>query len=62
MPWFRHHGKPYLLSETGELVELEEDIIGIALNLESNNVGVVLMDDDLMIQEGSYVKATGKIA
>ncbi|KMT19549.1 hypothetical protein BVRB_1g011690 [Beta vulgaris subsp. vulgaris] len=46
----------------GELVEFEEGTIGIALNLESNNVGVVLMGDDLMIQEGSSVKATGRIA
>ncbi|XP_019237941.1 PREDICTED: uncharacterized protein LOC109218078 [Nicotiana attenuata] len=36
--------------------------IGIALNLESNNVGVVLMGDGLLIQEGSSVKATGRIA
>ncbi|MBA0706954.1 hypothetical protein Golax_019036, partial [Gossypium laxum] len=28
-----------------ELVEFEESTIGIALNLESNNVGVVLMSD-----------------
>ncbi|KAL0286636.1 UNVERIFIED_CONTAM: ATP synthase subunit alpha, chloroplastic [Sesamum angustifolium] len=46
----------------GELVEFEEGTIGIALNLESNNVGVVLMGDGLMIQEGSSVKATGRIA
>ncbi|KAJ6295741.1 hypothetical protein OIU78_023721 [Salix suchowensis] len=46
---------------TGELVVFEEGTVGIALNLESNNVGVVLMGDDLMIQEGS-LKATGKIA
>ncbi|CAH2052028.1 unnamed protein product [Thlaspi arvense] len=46
----------------GELVEFEEGTIGIALNLESNNVGVVFMGDGLMIQEGSSVKATGKIA
>ncbi|KAL5554998.1 hypothetical protein UlMin_037234 [Ulmus minor] len=45
-----------------ELVEFEEGTIGIALNLESNNVGVVLMGDGLMIQEGSFVKATGRIA
>ncbi|KAK4714039.1 hypothetical protein R3W88_019946 [Solanum pinnatisectum] len=37
----------------GELVEFEEGTIGIALNLESNNVGVVLMGDGLLIQEGS---------
>ncbi|YP_247584.1 ATP synthase CF1 alpha subunit (chloroplast) [Cucumis sativus] len=45
----------------GELVEFEEGTIGIALNLESNNVGVVLMGDGLLIQEGSSVKATGRI-
>ncbi|KAM3375468.1 hypothetical protein P3S68_014182 [Capsicum galapagoense] len=46
----------------GELVEFEEGTIGIALNLESNNVGVVLMGDGLLIQERSSVKATGRIA
>lgn len=46
----------------GELVEFEEGTIGIALNLELNNVGVVLMGDGLTIQEGSSVKATGRIA
>ncbi|CAI8615768.1 unnamed protein product [Vicia faba] len=46
----------------GELVEFEESTIGITLNLESKNVGVVLMGDGLMIQEGSSVKATGRIA
>ncbi|WVZ03166.1 hypothetical protein V8G54_023972 [Vigna mungo] len=46
----------------GELVEFEEGTIGIALNLESKNVGVVLMGDGLLIQEGSSVKATGRIA
>ncbi|KAG6760800.1 hypothetical protein POTOM_033981 [Populus tomentosa] len=45
----------------GELVKFEEGTIGIALNLESNNVGVVLMGDGLMIQEGSSVKATGNV-
>nr|YP_010290673.1 ATP synthase CF1 alpha subunit [Cyperus glomeratus]YP_010292596.1 ATP synthase CF1 alpha subunit [Cyperus michelianus]ULQ64702.1 ATP synthase CF1 alpha subunit [Cyperus glomeratus]ULQ64788.1 ATP synthase CF1 alpha subunit [Cyperus michelianus] len=46
----------------GELVEFEEGTKGIALNLESKNVGVVLMGDGLMIKERSSVKATGKIA
>lgn len=46
----------------GELVEFEDGTVGIALNLESNNVGAVLMGDGLTIQEGSSVKATGKIA
>ena len=46
----------------GELVEFEDGTVGIALNLEQDNVGVVLMGDGLDIQEGSNVKATGKIA
>ncbi|KAG0490901.1 hypothetical protein HPP92_007764 [Vanilla planifolia] len=46
----------------GELIEFEEGTIGIALNLESDNVGVVLMSDGLMIKECSSVKATGKSA
>ena len=45
---------------TGESVEFEEGTIGIALNLKSNSIGVVLMGDSLIIQEGSSVKATGK--
>ena len=46
----------------GELLEFEDGTIGIALNLEEDNVGVVLMGEGLDIQEGSTVKATGKIA
>ena len=46
----------------GELLEFEDGTIGIALNLESDNVGVVLMGEGLSIQEGSSVRATGKIA
>nr|YP_009745200.1 ATP synthase CF1 alpha subunit [Halymenia maculata]QIG87210.1 ATP synthase CF1 alpha subunit [Halymenia maculata] len=46
----------------GELLEFEDQTIGIALNLESDNVGVVLMGDGRDILEGSSVKATGKIA
>lgn len=36
-------------------------MIGIALNLKSNNLGDVLMGDSLMIQEGSSLKAIGGI-
>nr|YP_009033864.1 CF1 alpha subunit of ATP synthase [Mesotaenium endlicherianum]AHZ11247.1 CF1 alpha subunit of ATP synthase [Mesotaenium endlicherianum] len=46
----------------GELLEFADGTVGIALNLESDNVGAVLMGDGLTIQEGSSVKATGKIA
>jgi F-type H+-transporting ATPase subunit alpha len=46
----------------GELVEFDEGTLGIALNLESDNVGAVLMGDGFKIQEGSSVRSTGKIA
>ena len=46
----------------GELLEFEDGTIGIALNLEAKNVGAVLMGDDTNIQEGTSVRATGKIA
>nr|YP_009370324.1 ATP synthase CF1 subunit alpha [Bulboplastis apyrenoidosa]ARO90813.1 ATP synthase CF1 subunit alpha [Bulboplastis apyrenoidosa] len=46
----------------GELLEFEDKTIGIALNLESDNVGVVLMGDGRNILEGSSVQATGQIA
>ena len=46
----------------GELVEFEDGTEGIALNLEDDNVGAVLMGEGLGIQEGSTVRATGKIA
>ena len=46
----------------GELLEFDDGTIGIALNLESKNVGAVLMGKGLTVQEGSSVRATGKIA
>ncbi|MFP4651914.1 MAG: F0F1 ATP synthase subunit alpha, partial [Phormidium sp.] len=46
----------------GELLEFEDGTVGIALNLEEDNVGVVLMGEGRDIQEGSSVKSTGKIA
>ncbi len=46
----------------GELVEFEDGTEGIALNLEDDNVGIVLMGQGLGVQEGSTVRATGKIA
>ncbi|MDC0834618.1 ATP synthase subunit alpha [Leptolyngbya valderiana BDU 20041] len=46
----------------GELLEFEDGTIGIALNLEEDTVGAVLMGDGIHIQEGSSVTATGKIA
>nr|YP_009306236.1 ATP synthase CF1 subunit alpha [Derbesia sp. WEST4838]AOP19140.1 ATP synthase CF1 subunit alpha [Derbesia sp. WEST4838] len=46
----------------GELLEFADGTIGIALNLETKNVGAVLMGEGNTIQEGSSVRATGKIA
>ncbi len=46
----------------GELVLLPHNIMGIALNLEEDNVGVVIMGDTAEIREGDVVKRTGKIA
>jgi F-type H+/Na+-transporting ATPase subunit alpha len=45
-----------------ELLEFEDGTLGIALNLEEDNVGAVLIGDGRNIQEGSTVKATGRIA
>jgi F-type H+-transporting ATPase subunit alpha len=47
---------------SGELLEFEDQTIGIALNLETSNVGAVLMGAGRNIQQGSTVRATGKIA
>jgi F-type H+-transporting ATPase subunit alpha len=46
----------------GELLEFEDKTVGIALNLENDNVGAVLMGPGLGILEGSAVRSTGKIA
>jgi len=46
----------------GELLEFEDNTIGIALNLENDNVGAVLMGTGLDILEGSTVRSTGRIA
>ncbi len=47
---------------SGELVEFENGIKAIALNLEEDNVGVVLMGESGEIKEGAKVKRTGQIA
>ncbi|HEY4874755.1 MAG TPA: F0F1 ATP synthase subunit alpha [Puia sp.] len=47
---------------SGELVEFENGVKAIALNLEEDNVGVVLMGDSGDIKEGTKVRRTGNIA
>ena len=44
-----------------EMVELEHDVTGIALNLEEDNVGVALFGDWQEVAEGENVKRTGKV-
>ena len=56
----RVHGLKKVMA--GELLTFVDGTVGIALNLESDNVGVVLMGDGLSIQEGDRVTATGEIA
>ena len=46
----------------GELIEFENGLQGIALNLEEDNVGAVLLGASNDIKEGDTVKRTGKIA
>jgi len=49
--------------ESGELVEFEKgNLMGIVLNLEQDNVGVVLLGEIHDIKEGDIVKRTGRIA
>jgi F-type H+-transporting ATPase subunit alpha len=47
---------------SGELLEFPGGLMGMALNLEEENVGVVLMGDDSKIREGDIVKRTKRIA
>lgn len=47
---------------SGELVEFENGVKAIALNLEEDNVGVVLMGEGKDIKEGNKVRRTGQIA
>ena len=46
----------------GEIVEFANGIKGMALNLESDNVGIAIFGEDYHIKEGDEVKRTGKIA
>ena len=47
--------------QAGELVEFPGGLMGMALNLEADNVGVVLFGEDRGIKEGDVVKRTGAI-
>jgi len=45
----------------GEMVEFENGVLGVALNLEEDMVGVILLGEAGDLREGSLVRATGKI-
>ncbi len=46
----------------GEMLEFPGEIPGIALNLESDNVGVAIFGDDFRVSEGDQVRRTNRIA
>jgi len=46
---------------SSELVELPNDVFGMALNLEKDNVGIVLFGDARHVKEGDLAKRTGKV-
>ncbi len=56
----RVHGLRNVMAS--EMVEFENGVNGLALNLEENNVGVVIMGPDRGIHEGDRVERTGRIA
>jgi len=47
--------------QASELVEFPSGIFGIALNLEEDNVGCILLGSDVGVKEGDLVKTTGRI-
>jgi F-type H+-transporting ATPase subunit alpha len=47
--------------QAGELIQFDNNVMGMALNLEEDNVGVVIFGRDDMIKEGDTAKRTGKI-
>ena len=55
----RVHGLPSVLSV--ETLELPHGVTSLALNLEEDNVGVVLLGEDTLIKEGDPVRRTGKV-
>src|SRR6202046_3061468 len=55
----RIHGLEKVMS--GELIEFPHNVAGIAMNLEEDQVGAVLLGDAVEIQEGDQVKRTGRI-
>src|SRR5919199_4765269 len=55
----RVHGLDKVMA--GELLEFPHDVAGVAMNLEEDQVGVVLLGEYTEIKEGDEVKRTGRI-
>ncbi len=49
-------------AKAGELLEFASGVRGMALNLEENNVGAVILGEASSVKEGDEVKATGQVA
>ncbi len=47
--------------KVSEMLEFPNGVFGIALNLEEDNVGAILLGEDRLVKEGDTVKATGRI-
>src|SRR5689334_19532454 len=47
--------------QMGELLEFPNNVIGLALNLEEDSIGAVIIGDDTKIKEGDQVRETGRI-
>lgn len=45
----------------GELLEFENDVFGIALNLEEDSIGAVLLNNEFSVSEGEAVTSTGSV-
>src|SRR5258706_9053658 len=55
----RIHGLEKVMS--GELIQFPHNVAGIAMNLEEDQIGSVLLGDYTLIQEGDEVRRTGRI-
>jgi F-type H+-transporting ATPase subunit alpha len=55
----RIHGLSRTMS--GEMLDFGQEIFGLALNLEEDNIGAVIMGEDVEIREGDPVRRTGRV-
>ncbi len=55
----RIHGLPNIMA--GELLEFPQQVYGLTMNLEQDNIGCIILGDALLLKEGDPVKSTGRI-